>query len=158
MKKRTLAFIPLLALPVIIGAWLVISWRQTPAWKTTLNGYITFLRETGQASYQVVSSTRAASPASFTTAMSAETYTDSPVFQSNHGPNASYSAALESLPYPPEEVVCVLLKGAGQQQLVYVALHNSLYNADWIVHVAPEPWGSPILQSHLASLGCGMDT
>jgi hypothetical protein len=68
-----------------------------------------------------------------------------------------YSLSLEPIPYPPEQVMCVLVEVADQPQLLYVSLHNSLYNADWIVHVSNDPWGSPFLRSRMDALDCAID-
>lgn len=158
MKKRVLIFIPILVVLVLVVTLLLLNNRQTPAWKAKLNQYLSYLRETGKSSYLVLSTAYASQPANFTPAMSAESYSDSVIFQTTHNTNAQYSSGLEPMPYPPDEVVCVLLKDGGQQQLVYIALHNSLYNADWIVHISPDPWGSFALQSNLDRLGCSLDT
>ncbi len=158
MKKRTLIFIPLLTVLIFIANLIILNRWQTPAWKARLEHYLTYLRETEQSSFQVISTDNASAPANYSTAMSAESYSDSAIFETTHNQYPDYAAGLQPIPYPPEQVVCVLLEGNGQRELVYVALHNSLYNADWIVHISPEPWGSAILQSHLQILGCTPDT
>ena len=89
--------------------------------------------------------------------MSVESYSPGVIFETSMNSNPEYTAGLLPLPCPPDEVWCVLLKGGNQQQLVYMALHNSLYNADWVVHIPSEPWDSPGLQINLQNLGCSFD-
>jgi hypothetical protein len=156
MKKRTLIGIPFLVLITLIATLLVLDHLRTPAWKVKLNHYISFLREAGHPSYHVESYTSATQPANFTPGMSVETFSDDLLFQTSFSPSTSFSAELEPMPYPPEQVICALLHNGEQLQLVYVALHTSLYNADWIVHVSPDPWDSLAIQSNLSLLGCSL--
>jgi hypothetical protein len=134
MKKHNLIVIPILFVIALIAALSVLDNLRTPAWRVKLNHYISYLRETGHPSYHVESSASANQPANFTSTMSAETFSDTLLFQTSSNINPSFSAELEPMPYPPEEVMCVLLHDGTQLQLVYVALHNNLYNADWLVH------------------------
>lgn len=154
MRKRNLIVIPLLVIVGLIIALLVVDSLQTPGWKLALNHYISYLRETGHPEFRLQSSAIAAQPGNFTFNMSTESFSESIIFQTTYNTNAQLAVDLAPMPYPPDEVVCALLKGDTQQQLVYIALHNSLYNADWIVHISPDPWGSPAIQSSLDLLGC----
>jgi len=157
MKKRNLIVIPLLAVILLVALILVIDSQRPPAWRVKINHYIAFLRETNHPSYHVESTASAAQPSNFSESMSAETFSDTPLFQTSSSSRASFSAELEPLPYPPEQVMCVLLHDGSQLQLVYVALHNNLYNADWVVHISPDPWGSQAIQSNLSSIGCQLN-
>jgi hypothetical protein len=157
MNKRSFVFIPIITILIISAILLLFNQRQTPAWQAKLDQYLAFLKESGPHSYKVLSIATAASPANFTPTMSAESYSESVIFQTTHTQDAEYTVSLQPMPYPPHEVVCVLLNIDNQQQLVYVALHDSLYNADWIVHVSPEYWGSLALKNQLDSIGCRLD-
>ncbi len=68
------------------------------------------------------------------------------------------SDALAALPYPPEDLWCVRLN-AGQEgpEVVLVALHMGLYNADWVVHELPANWPAAELSAVLADVGCGVE-
>jgi hypothetical protein len=154
MKKHLLVYIPTLLVIVVMVALLLLSNRQTPAWKTKLDQYLTYLGTTGQPSYQLISAVPASQPANFTPAMSAESFSDSVIFQTDLNIIDQTSAGTQPIPYPPDAVWCVLLTDGGQKQMIYIALHNSLYNADWIVHISTDPWGSPELQTSLDRLGC----
>ncbi len=158
MKKRIFIFIPILVALIVIAVLQLVNQGQTPGWQARLNQYLTFLQQTGQHSSRVITAAPATSPDNFTPSMSAESYSDSTIFETTHPQSTGYSISLQPIPYPPDEVMCVLLNIDNQQQLVYVALHDSLYNADWIVHIAVDPWGSATLHSNLVSLGCPLDT
>jgi hypothetical protein len=157
MKKRNLIIIPLLAVIILVATILVLDSLRTPAWRVKINHYITFLRETNHLTYHIASTASATQPDNFTETMSAETYSDTQLFQTSVSNNTTITAELEPLPYPPEQVICVLLNDGGQLNLVYVALHNNLYNADWIVHISPDPWDSQVTQSNLSSIGCQLN-
>ncbi|MCU0522285.1 MAG: hypothetical protein MUF84_16520 [Anaerolineae bacterium] len=61
------------------------------------------------------------------------------------------------LPYPPDEVWCLLLTQeppGATLELVYVALHMDLYNAEWAVHeVGTAPFDDAVF-SGLKTIGC----
>jgi hypothetical protein len=73
------------------------------------------------------------------------------------------------LPYPPQELWCVLLARDGYASgevrveqpnaVVFVGLHMDLYNADWLVHGEARDLDSGRLREHLDRLGCelGLD-
>jgi hypothetical protein len=157
MKKRLFIIIPTIAVLAILVALLMINNQQTPAWKTRLNQYLAYLHVEGEPSYQLVSAVQAARPRNFISSMSAGDYSDSLIFLTDFSSQANYSTGLEPIPFPPDDIWCALIKNGGHQQVVYVALHNSLYNADWIVHESPDPWGSPSLNSTLDSIGCSFE-
>ena len=158
MKKRSLIFILILAVLNTAFGIILLDQRMAPPWQVRLNQYLAYLRERGITSPQVVSIAHAMSPINFSPGMSSETYSPNVSFQTARSQGRDFAADHQTLPYPPEEVMCVLLEVDGQNELVYVALHSNLNNNDWIVHISPEPWGSPVLQSHLSSLGCSLDT
>jgi hypothetical protein len=48
-----------------------------------------------------------------------------------------------------------VLLGSGQgNRVIFVALHQDLYNAYWLVHDAKNPWPGDALQAQLAEVGC----
>lgn len=156
MKKRLLIIVPIVVAAAVI-AFLLLNNRHTYAWQDNLDQYLAYLRSTGQPSYSLLSAVPSSMPDNFTPQMSAVSYSPSVIFETSQNSSPEYASALLPMPYPPDEVWCVLLKDGKQQQLVYMALHNSLYNADWIVHIPSEPWGSPALQTNLQTLGCSFD-
>ncbi len=158
MKKKLVLLTPLLVTLIIAIILILINQRATSPWKTKLKQYLVYLRETEQISYQILDTASAVTPENFSESMSGESYSQDVTFASTHNLFNDYSSSLLPMPYPPDQVICVLLNLNGNPQLVYVALHNSLYNADWIVHVSPDPWGSPLLQENLKAIGCTLGT
>jgi hypothetical protein len=66
---------------------------------------------------------------------------------------------LAALPYPPEDIWCVLLEAGDQgPDVVLVALHMSLYSADWIVHEVPPAWSAADRGDLIADMGCAIET
>ena len=61
---------------------------------------------------------------------------------------------LRPLPYPPTQLVCVLLGSNKGASVVFVALHQDAGNAQWLVHQARYPWPSDQLRAQLDTLGC----
>jgi hypothetical protein len=63
------------------------------------------------------------------------------------------------LPYPPEEVWCVLLERnveAPGYGVGFVSLHQDIHNADWVVHeVGPDPFAPESIQV-ASDLGCDL--
>jgi hypothetical protein len=154
MKKRLIIYIPSIAVLVLLLALLLLSNYQTPAWKTMLDQYLFFLRSAGEPSYQMVAAVQASQPSHFTPNMTTGSFSNSVTYLPTESFDGDYFSGLEPVPYPPDQVWCVLLKDDGQQELVFVALHNSDYSTNWIVHIPSDPWGSPALQSTMESLGC----
>lgn len=62
-----------------------------------------------------------------------------------------------ALSFPPKDLWCVLLhQEGGSGRVVYLALHEDLYNADWIVHETAGSPGDALLGARLASVGCNL--
>jgi hypothetical protein len=83
-----------------------------------------------------------------------------------HFQTEEYSNILSPLPFPPDQVWCVLLEqqsrassehGAERPDaVVLVALHIDMYVADWVVHsVAGDPF-SRELETVLSTIGCDL--
>jgi len=76
------------------------------------------------------------------------------------------------LPYPPDDLRCVLLQASGshnkpfdsanagtgsQYAVVFVGLHNDLYNGAWVVHESAYHFPSPELNATLEEVGCMLE-
>ncbi len=69
---------------------------------------------------------------------------------------SSQRNALRPLPFPPVDVWCVLLRQTDKaQRVVFVAEHQDIYNADWILH-EPNAESWPELNAILSSVGCDL--
>lgn len=157
MRKRLIIYIPVLAVVLLVAALLLVNHLTTPQWKVRLDQYLAFQHSSGEPAYHLVSAVQASQPAQFTASMSSESYSESAIFGTSMGVGEQFISQMLPLPYPPETVWCALLKGDSQQQVVYIALHNSLYNADWVVHIPPQAFESPAIQTNLTRIGCRFD-
>jgi hypothetical protein len=106
----------------------------------------------------VINSVQAAQPGNFTSSMSAGSFSNSVISQTTQTTDTPEPASFQPIIYPPDSIWCVLLAEGNQRELVFVALHNSLYNAEWIVHTSPDPWGSAELGTTLENLGCKFES
>ena len=79
-------------------------------------------------------------PQNFQAAMSKLSYGDTPYYQTTQRTNTDYPGQMP-LPYPPNEVWCVKLSSAdpAAPTAILVALHQDIYNADWVVHEMTDP-------------------
>jgi hypothetical protein len=154
MRKRLIIYIPVLVVLLLLATLLIVNHFTTPKWKISLDQYLDFQQAAGKHSFRLVKATQATQPAQFSAAMSAESYRNNVVFSTNNTIGSQYTSEMYPLPYPPDEVWCVLLQNDSQQQVVYVALHKSQNNADWIVHIPSQPYSSPSLQNSLSQIGC----
>ena len=117
------------------------------------------------------SADKASKPSSFHPEMSYTSFGNSVFYQTDENYQEASSEAeptpissisdLRPLPFPPEEVWCVLL-GRGSQAtssgVVFVALHQDIHNADWVVHeTAGDPF-SPDSLNAASAIGCDLAT
>jgi hypothetical protein len=67
------------------------------------------------------------------------------------------SLGARALPFPPADLWCVLLdEVGGKGRAVFLALHEDIYNADWIVHETSGAPGDAALTARLATVGCNL--
>ena len=63
------------------------------------------------------------------------------------------------LPFPPEDLWCALVKttniGEKTTWVVYIAKHQDLYNADWVVYESSRELADSLLADDLETIGCG---
>ena len=157
MKKIILIAIPLLVLVVIGATLLVLSLNRPPEWRVELSAYQTYENVVSSQRPELVSSVRASQPWNFTPEMSQAAFSDGSIFMTTFAPNQTTPVGIQPLPFPPEQVWCVQLREGAQSQMVFVALHSDIYNADWVVHIPAGVWGSSQLQATLDSLGCKLE-
>lgn len=98
-------------------------------------------------------------PGKFTTAMSGDVYGSGEYFHVDvsyaYGTVVSQTgSASRPLPYPPEQLACVLLNSNKGPSVVYMAMHGDDYKAAWFVHQARYAWPSGELQAQLSTIGC----
>ena len=113
----------------------------------------------------------ASRPGRFNADMSAASYGDGPHYRTTNdyrepadplraAPGATgihfFGESGRPLPFPPERLWCLLIDPGdlGARRLVFVALHQDLYNADWLLHESPAGASDSELAASLDSLGC----
>jgi hypothetical protein len=142
IKKRRffLLLIPLMLILVTIVIWIVIESRQPPLWQADLDAYLNSLKAASAGDVTVIRVVEAHNPWNFTEAMSQQIFDESVYFP--------------PYPYPPEDVWCALLDVEGKQMVVYIALHQDLYNADTILHESGKLYPDPQLSLDLEKIDC----
>ncbi len=60
------------------------------------------------------------------------------------------------LPYPPVDLWCALLgqESAASRSIVFLALHQDMYNADWVLHEGAKDPPAPEAAAVLSEVGC----
>ncbi len=177
--KRLLAATVVVLMPIVIvaAAILYITSRGLPSdARAALEGYLIY-RYDQESKPLVQQSTLATKPWLLTSQMSGPTFGGGAFFNTSvvysaaatgganwpSTPVASqgyYSSvgSLRALPYPPEEVWCVLLDVQDQGQTpILVAAHMDLYNARWIVHEMPTLSTPKEVNALLDEIGCGLN-
>jgi hypothetical protein len=154
MKRLLALTIAVLAPTGLVFGWLLAtSGSGLPVGaQARLSQYLQFQTTTSQQSYGVQRLSQAGRPWNFSSAMSDATFGDSVYYQTTHNrwaqplawplvaaTSGSLSRSMvgaRPLPFPPSEVWCVRLSEvtSGVTAVIFVALHEDLYNADWIVH------------------------
>ncbi|MGE5224612.1 MAG: hypothetical protein ACM3PY_19425 [Omnitrophica WOR_2 bacterium] len=139
MKKLFYLSIPILLTGIFVTAWIAFDERQPPGYRSALDQYITEQEQSSQTVIRVQAVTRASKPWEF-------------IRDDNDPPSSP------SLSYPPDEVWCILLKvdqnRTARYELVFAALHTSIYTVDWVIHPAAQPVSSPQVQQRVSGIGC----
>jgi hypothetical protein len=158
--NRTARLLAALGLAVLLlialWAWLVAgNLGSTQAWSAALNTYIGYKSRSGEGTMTVSAVGRATHPEEFARELSGATFGDSRFYSTDYTSGGPPHEA-RPLPYPPDDIMCVLLQQGSTREVVFVAHHVDLYNADWIVHEAQgAPFAAPV-RNQLAGLGCAL--
>ena len=74
--------------------------------------------------------------------MSKASFSNTPYYETTCRFNPDY-AGYKPMPYPPNDLWCVKVISADPKapQAIVVALHQDIYNADWVVHEMTDPEG-----------------
>ena len=139
--------------------------------RSELDRYVTYRQGLTGIAPAVRQIVPASLPSRFTAELSAASYGDSPYYRTTSdyrkpvdttetdagaGRMHFFSESGRPLPFPPERLWCVILDPGDLEarRLVYVALHQDLYNADWIVHEGAAGVSDAHLKATLSRLGC----
>jgi hypothetical protein len=158
MRKIFLLIIPFTVIIVLGITFFMIGFDRPVEWQDDLNRYLQYKNANASWEYEVLFTVEAGSPWNVNTEMSSLSFGESMHYQTDLGygddssdpdtPSTVLEAPrnghLMALPFPPEEVWCVLLGREDNLEphqltdeaveLILVALHQDLYNADYIIH------------------------
>ena len=167
MRRGTALAVPLLSLTVLIAAVVAEIPKETglaPGAQAQLESYITYWYPSGSARIEAVA--RAGLPWNLTADQSLGLLGTSFRFPDRYGQSSTESHHPQQLLFPPEQVWCVLLEPeAGVEagplpvpsyDLVIVALHLALYEADWMVHKPREALPFEAIVESLEAIGCDL--
>ncbi len=159
-STRPLIYVIIIVLVAVVAvlAVVAISSLHSPQ-QDALSQYVRYQYaiQPGLVVSQVV---QASHPERFTADMSGPVFGTSSFYQVGTSVPAStpgvvaQSSGQRPLPYPPQQLACVLLGSLKGDSVVFVALHQDMYNAQWLVHQSRYPWPSAELKAQLATLGC----
>jgi hypothetical protein len=144
---------------MIFGATLlVITINQPSSWQAEFERYLQYKNFSDSEQYKMKHTIAATKPWNFYANMSKASFGESAYYQTDFRydvtspdqdtfdliPGDAPSGSLMPLPFPPDKVWCVLIEnttdkessfdGQGKAEMVLVALHQDLYNADIVIH------------------------
>ena len=165
MRRRTIPLMIALAVPFIVAGFLVA--RQAfmpPEWRAGLDRYVAHKAASLGEAITVQRVERARKPWKFSQDMSSSVFGDGLYFRPDYTFDGEYvgGSGRRPLHFPPEEVWCVLLEQAPQERgereatysVVFMALHQDLYTADWILHEWASDLPAAALAESLVALEC----
>ena len=172
--KRSLVIVLVAICTALLGAGFITAvalspGRQTETWEAALQRHRAYLEATRGEQWRVVASEQATAPSTFLPDLSLQTYGEGTTFRLD----ISYGGVTPTptvlglpdkapsrrpIPYPPKTVHCVWLRHEASETtaLIFVVLHQDLYNAAWIVHTAGTAPPDAHILAHLNALGCDM--
>jgi hypothetical protein len=179
--NRAIAVILALLVPMaaIVAVAMLTSAHGLPTQaQVELNEYLQYQRLVLGQTISIQQTVQATRPWNFTPQMSDATFGDSPFYRTSHTyyatpvVNSPYpsvatpwmsdfsntASGLRPVPFPPEDMWCILLhqEHPTTSKVVFVALHQDLYNADWLVHEPAGELHTRELTATLSSIGCDL--
>lgn len=146
---RLFRVILVLALPVAAVLIIVLSGNRSgssSSMEALAGGYVSPFLDRG---VEIVQYVQARLPQNFRAEMSKASYGNTPYYATTHRANLDYPGQ-KPLPYPPNDLWCVKLNSPAPPapQVVLLALHQDIFNADWVMHEVTDP------ETVLAKVGC----
>ncbi len=153
MMNRLFRVILVLALPVAAVLIIVLTGNRAgspTSMETLVYDYVYPFIDRGVAIKQYV---QASLPQNFQAEMSKASYGNTPYYVTTHRANPDYPGQMP-LPYPPNDLWCVKLTSTdpAAPHMVVLALHQDMYNADWVMHEVTDP------EAVAATVGCKFST
>jgi hypothetical protein len=170
-----MVMIPTIGIIILVTTFLVLAANRPSSWQDELERYLQYKNISGSGEYQIQSTIAATKPWNYNADMSKASFGESAYYQTDfrYGetppdqntfdliPGDAPNGSLMPLPFPPDKVWCVLVEnvtekessynGQGKAELVLVALHQDLYNADIVTH---ETDVEPLEFDIAARIGC----
>jgi hypothetical protein len=134
--------------------------------QSALEAYLSYASSTRSQILTVDQVRKAAYPGRLNSSMSYDSLGDSAYYRTSISYTHDAPAGPMPLPYPPEQVWCALVVlgpggATGDSQaargVVFVALHQDIYNADWVVHEAAPDVFSERSFEVAGAIGCRLD-
>ena len=115
--------------------------------------YLYCRSRTYSATLQIGEYVQARLPQNFTVDMSKASFSNTPYYETDCRFNPDY-AGYKPMPYPPNDLWCIKVSSADPKapRVIVVALHQDIYNADWVVHEVTDP------EAVLGAVGCKFST
>jgi hypothetical protein len=153
MKRAIFLLIPILVLTGLTAALLVAESKRPDEWQVVLDKYLGS-RDASRSRMMVHSVVRASKPWNFSRDIGRAVLSES-----------TWTGV--DLPFPPEEVRCVLLKQSSTSrreleqemtyQVVFLSYHTDrVWNQGWVVHEGEESPFAPAFIESLAAIGCDL--
>lgn len=138
--NRLLRVMLVLALPVAMIVIVVLSGNRfgsAPSMETLVGQYVYPFLDRGVMIEHYV---QARLPQNFQADMSQASYGNTPYYITTHRANSDYPGQ-KPLPHPPNDLWCVKLKSTDPTatQVVVLALHQDIFNADWVMYEVTDP-------------------
>ncbi len=130
---------------LLLAALALIEFRRPTGWQDELLSHLARLAAEGD-QVQLLATKRAPRPDLFDGRLS-------------HAVQGNQSYTVKPLPYPPDALYCIHLEHhydglTVRRQMVFVARHHDLHNADWVLHEGSyEPFSAQLILD-LRALGC----
>jgi hypothetical protein len=157
MRRAGVVVFPLLlATALVVASLVAMRTNRPPDWQLELDKYVEYKDSLSSGTTTVQLVDRASRPWNFSRDMSHAIFGDSPYYQTDD----SYGGRRgpRPLPFPPEDVRCVLLERDHNEEttynIVFVAEHQDLYNADVVIHEGASDLSDQPFAESISEIGC----
>ncbi len=170
--------IPLIVIVILGMILLIITVNQPPSWQDELESYLQYKNVSTFGKYEIQRTMTASRPWNFNADISKATFGESAYYQTDFRyseespdqdtldliPGGAPSGSLMPLTFPPVKLWCVLIENTigtensldrqEHTELVVVALHQDMYNADIIVHETVVELSEIGMEEMVVIIGC----
>jgi hypothetical protein len=163
MRQASLLLLPVLLLAVLVTVVVAEIPKEAglPAGaQLRLDQFIAHELPPGDTTVQAAE--RAKRPEHFERDAGYTVFGDSGCYETDRGLNGNDAGGPMPLPYPPEQLWCILLQHKDAKAnrtsyaIVFAAMHMDMHNADWMIHDGPRDLSILGLAESLAQLGCSL--